>query len=588
MKRITGLAAMVAAATVLAVTNPADGQVGRGGGRPGGGGGARPGGGGARPNFGGGGARPNFGGGGRPAAPNIQRPATPPQRPNIQRPPGGINPGMVPQRPNIQRPTAPPQRPNIGGGPNIINRPTPPNISRPGGPNIVNRPSPPNITRPTPGDRPNLGGARPGIVPRPTPPVGRPGIGDRPNITRPTPGDRPGITRPNPGDRPNITRPNPGDRPTIPRPDRPGIINRPDRPGGDRPGLRPDRPVVRPDRPGIIDRPDRPGSGVRPDRPWDRPGVRPDRPGINIGDRVINNNVNNINVNRWNNWNNNRGWWNRPGNWNRPWYGGRPGWYYGRPWYWNHAGWHHGYWNNWNVWPAFWTGAVVGSAWLGAGGDTFVFNNPFYVQPATTLVYNYSVPLPVPVADQVTYAFPPEPADDAAALPPVPNDDSNVTKANRRFDQAREAFKRGDFGAALTEVDAAIGALPSDATLHEFRALTLFAQGRFTDAASTLYAVLAAGPGWDWATLAALYGDPALYTQHLRALEDYVRKNPNDGAARFVLAYHYLVIGNKDAAVSQLKEVVRIIPGDKLAGGLIEALTAPPGGGTPMPPAPGG
>jgi hypothetical protein len=49
--------------------------------------------------------------------------------------------------------------------------------------------------------------------------------------------------------------------------------------------------------------------------------------------------------------------------------------------------------------------------------------------------------------------------------------------------------------------------LPSDATLHEFRGLTLFAQGNYKDAAATLYAVLAAGPAAGSAVMET-YGMP--------------------------------------------------------------------------------
>ena len=64
--------------------------------------------------------------------------------------------------------------------------------------------------------------------------------------------------------------------------------------------------------------------------------------------------------------------------------------------------------------------------------------------------------------------------------------------------------------------------MPNDPTLHEFRALALFALGRYDEAAAALYAVLSVGPGWDWSTLISLYGNPETYTQQLRALESYV------------------------------------------------------------------
>ena len=112
--------------------------------------------------------------------------------------------------------------------------------------------------------------------------------------------------------------------------------------------------------------------------------------------------------------------------------------------------------------------------------------------------------------------------------------------------------------------------------MHEFRALTLFAQGKYQDAAAALYAVLARGPGWDWDTMRSLYPDVGTYTRQLRALEAYIRDRPVDGAARFVLAYHYLVTRQTDAAVRQLQEVVKLTPDNTLAADMLKALTATP------------
>ena len=142
------------------------------------------------------------------------------------------------------------------------------------------------------------------------------------------------------------------------------------------------------------------------------------------------------------------------------------------------------------------------------------------------------------------------------------------------FDRAREAFARGDPKAALALVDAAIKDLPTDATLHEFRALCLFALKDYRRAAETLYAVLAAGPGWDWETMHALYPDVATYTEQLRTLEAYQRANPTSPEASFVLAYQYLVLGHLDAAIRQLENVVKLLPESQLASELLAALKA--------------
>ncbi len=105
---------------------------------------------------------------------------------------------------------------------------------------------------------------------------------------------------------------------------------------------------------------------------------------------------------------------------------------------------------------------------------------------------------------------------DATAAPP---DDSVANQAVSTFDQAREAFKQGDYAHALDLADQSLRQMPNDPALHEFRALALFALGRYDEAAAALYAVLSVGPGWDWSTLISLYGNPDTYTQQLRALE---------------------------------------------------------------------
>lgn len=314
--------------------------------------------------------------------------------------------------------------------------------------------------------------------------------------------------------------------------------------------------------------------------------------------------MNNVNVNNWNQYNQqinaNRNWYNRPGNLNRPSYGGRPAWYYGRPWYGNHYRWHTGYWNYWAKAPALWLGAGAVAGFLASPGDTYVYNNPYYVPPASTTVvvqpvFDYSSPIPAPPPDQALEAYPPAPSvaadgsvpDLSTQAPPAPStEDASVTDANKQFDAARAAFKKGDYARAQEMVDKAIALLPSDATLHEFRALTLFAQKKYKDAAAGLYAVLAAGPGWNWETMAGLYSNVDAYTKQLRQLETHVRDHPKEAPARFLLAYHYLVLGSKDAAVQQLKEVVQLEPKDKLSAALVQALTsneAAPAGSPPQP-----
>jgi tetratricopeptide (TPR) repeat protein len=231
----------------------------------------------------------------------------------------------------------------------------------------------------------------------------------------------------------------------------------------------------------------------------------------------------------------------------------RPG---SRPWYdYHYHHWHRGYWSWWR--PAGWFlgGASVG--WMLAPHQPiFVYNNPFYSQSVT--IFDYSQPLPPPPVD---------PANDAESI-------ETADSAIEIFDSARDAFMNGDYKDALAYVDKAISELPSDATLHEFRALCLFALEDYKQSAAALYAVLAAGPGWDWDTMKSLYPDVETYTEHLRALENFQKTNPKSAEAAFALAYHYLVLGHVDAAIKRLDNVVELLPESELSGELLRALKA--------------
>ena len=121
-------------------------------------------------------------------------------------------------------------------------------------------------------------------------------------------------------------------------------------------------------------------------------------------------------------------------------------------------------------------------------------------------------------------------------------------------------------------VQQALGQTPNDPTLHEFLALAQFAQGQYDQAASPLFAVLSVGPGWNWTTLISNYADANVYTQQIRALEAYVKANPQSAPAHFVLGYHYVCQGHNDAAANQYQEAARLQPTDKLSAQLAAQL----------------
>lgn len=143
------------------------------------------------------------------------------------------------------------------------------------------------------------------------------------------------------------------------------------------------------------------------------------------------------------------------------------------------------------------------------------------------------------------------------------------------FDRGLEKFKAASFQEALTELNLALKKIPGDPIVHEVRALTLFAIGDFKSAAANLNSLLASSPGMDWTTMSGLYGDSALYTEQLRKLEAFTKANPSDPASHFVLAYHYLVLDEDEAAIDALKIVLANQPKDVVAQRMLDAIVPP-------------
>jgi tetratricopeptide (TPR) repeat protein len=275
----------------------------------------------------------------------------------------------------------------------------------------------------------------------------------------------------------------------------------------------------------------------------------------------------------WNGWNDgcdsgfNSGYWN--GGWGGYWNGGLGG-YWGGPWYSNPIAWGLGAW-------------ALGSCMYDSGYASY--SNPYYVDSGETAAY-YDYSQPITVLNQQP------PVMDATQSIAEASPSPEVQAGTSHMNLARAAFLAQNYADALREIDLAIQALPNDAALHEFRALVFFATKDYKSAAATLYAVLSAGPGWNWATLSGMYASTTTYTDQLRELEEYVNRNPAAPDARFVLAYHYLTCGHTAQAREQYEAVLKLHPGDQLSGQLLTLVS----GSTeapqnlkpkPLPPEPG-
>lgn len=294
---------------------------------------------------------------------------------------------------------------------------------------------------------------------------------------------------------------------------------------------------------------------------------------VNVGNTNINvgrsNTINNVNYTNWG------------GRWGSPYSAYHRGWVNG---YWaGHysGGWGWGGYGGWGFGWGLGAGLGVGVAGWALGSPLYSWGyasyaNPYYVAAPAVVVQQPVVVDQPAVIQEVPYNYS-VPIDTQAAPP----EQSVTDAAIAVFDTARDAFKSGDYPKALQLTNQALAKLPNDSALHEFRALILFALGQYDQAASTLYAVLSVGPGWNWTTLIGLYPSVDVYTTQLRALEDYVRQHPKAAQAHFVLAYHYLTEGYTDQAVSQLKLVQSLQPNDTLTPQLIRQFSKQDEGTTP-------
>ena len=191
-------------------------------------------------------------------------------------------------------------------------------------------------------------------------------------------------------------------------------------------------------------------------------------------------------------------------------------------------------------------------SYMGYNSGYVGYSNPYYNNSYGSYG-NYSYSQPIPVANPAVVVS------------------GSVSSCDQSLDSAAEAFKQNNYDAALDTINKGIVQCPTDAVLHEFRALVLFAKGDYQQAAATIHSVLAVGSGWNWTTLSGLYSGVPVYTGQLRALEAFSRANPQDAAAHFLLAYHYMVDGYPEAASRQLKQV----PNDRVAADVLALISKP-------------
>jgi tetratricopeptide (TPR) repeat protein len=238
--------------------------------------------------------------------------------------------------------------------------------------------------------------------------------------------------------------------------------------------------------------------------------------------------------------------------------------------YYPHYGWHNGCWHDgWHDhWDHMWhehpLAVTFGLTCWGVNTMSYMFgtvsySNPYYVEPSSGGGIDYSQP-------QIVVQ---EPTSDGSTAEAAEISEAGLAA----FEQARSEFRAGNYDAARRQTDEVLKLMPHDAVVHEFRALTLFALKRYSDAAAVLHSVLAVGPGWDWTTMSQLYSSTEVYTGQLRALEAWTKDHASLPEGHLVLAYHYLTCGHNENATTELRLVVKTLPDDAVSARLMNQLT---------------
>ena len=196
----------------------------------------------------------------------------------------------------------------------------------------------------------------------------------------------------------------------------------------------------------------------------------------------------------------------------------------------------------------------------------------FYFKPRYVHYYNPYCLVPYPGA----------PVIGIAPLAPPQGEEQVTEKGTEFLQSAREAFLARDYDGAMSIVTNALQEMPNNANAHQLRSLIFFAKGEFREAAGAAHVALTSGRGWNWTTLKGFYQSADEYTAQLRGLENSVKGTPNDAASRFLLAYHYMMMGHAEPAMIQLQAVVSLQPKDELAAGLLKMVSAKLGNGNPV------
>ena len=179
---------------------------------------------------------------------------------------------------------------------------------------------------------------------------------------------------------------------------------------------------------------------------------------------------------------------------------------------------------------------------------------------------------PAPTYPSGPIVMPFQPAPPAQVTPqPVSPEQQKLASVRQLVAQAKQSMRNGQADSAKKFLDEAINELPEDSNLYQFRSLALFSLGQYEAAAADAYDAIKIGNLWNWDAVSDVYGSQK-YTPDLRKLEQSVKQDGKQMTTRFLLAYHYLVLGHLEHGAQQLRQVLSISPQEPVATQLLAVV----------------
>jgi len=146
----------------------------------------------------------------------------------------------------------------------------------------------------------------------------------------------------------------------------------------------------------------------------------------------------------------------------------------------------------------------------------------------------------------------------------------------QNFADAVQLFRNAEFNRAATQMKDAATTNLKQPVFDPFQSLCLFATGDYIRSAEFAYSAAAQSPVWGWEQLKGYYGDPDIYAQQYRQLQN-VAKDPNvDVSVRFLLGYHHLMLGHRNHASRQFELVLTKLPNDPVTRRLLHIANQGP------------